>query len=172
LSDFDVPLRELEYAHYDFDLVMDQGAYFEFKRHRMMTQTPQALTTRLGFAIPKAMSEAGVEGLYRQAMNQAAQLYEELWEFHPEAASYVVPNGYNRRVLCRLNLRELFHFTRLRASENAHFSIRRIALRMAELASRAHPLFCAKLSLPDGETAESLGEAFFTDVSAKPDYSG
>lgn len=88
---------------------MDQGAYFEFKRHRMMTQTPQALTTRLGYAIPKAMSQAGVEGLYRQAMNEAARLYEELWQFHPEAASYVVPNGYNRRVLCRLNLRELFH---------------------------------------------------------------
>ncbi len=172
LSDFDVPLRELEYAHYDFDLVMDQGAYFEFKRHRMMTQTPQALTTRLGYAIPKAMSQAGVEGLYRQAMNEAARLYEELWKFHPEAASYVVPNGYNRRVLCRLNLRELFHFTRLRASENAHFSIRRIALRMAEQASRAHPLFCEKLNLPDGETAESLGEAYFTDMSAKPDCAG
>ena len=41
LGKFDVPLRELEYCTYTFDLVMDQGAYAEFKRHRMMTQTPQ-----------------------------------------------------------------------------------------------------------------------------------
>ncbi|MDX1378878.1 MAG: FAD-dependent thymidylate synthase, partial [Anaerolineales bacterium] len=46
LGRYDVPLRELEYCTYTFDLVMDQGAYAEFKRHRMMTQTPQRLTTR------------------------------------------------------------------------------------------------------------------------------
>ena len=126
-------MRELEYAHYDFELVMDQGAYFEFKRHRMMTQTAQPLTTRLGYAVPRAMSLAGVESLYRQAMDAAAELYEALSGVHSEAAAYVVPNGYNRRVLCRMNLRELFHFTKLRASANAHFSIRRAALRMAEL---------------------------------------
>ncbi|MCE7861359.1 MAG: hypothetical protein DYG86_16455, partial [Chloroflexi bacterium CFX2] len=45
LGKYDVPLRELEYSAYTFDLVMDQGAYAEFKRHRMMTQTPQRLTT-------------------------------------------------------------------------------------------------------------------------------
>jgi len=168
LGDFDVPLRELEYANYDFELVMDQGAYFEFKRHRMMTQTPQALTTRLGYAIPKAMSLAGVEGLYRQAMEKAAEVYEELRESQPEAAAYVVPNGYNRRVLCRLNLRELFHFTKLRASENAHFSIRRVALRMAELAAETHPNFCAWLCLPAGEDAQSVSEAYFSELDVRP----
>ncbi len=34
---FDQPLREFEYAQMTFEAVMDQGAYFEFKRHRMMT---------------------------------------------------------------------------------------------------------------------------------------
>ena len=59
LGKFDVPLRELEYCTYTFDLVMDQGAYAEFKRHRMMTQTPQRLTTRLGYATPLLITEAG-----------------------------------------------------------------------------------------------------------------
>ena len=48
LGKYDVPLRELEYCTYTFDLVMDQGAYAEFKRHRMMTQTPQRQTARAG----------------------------------------------------------------------------------------------------------------------------
>ena len=45
LNKFDVPLRELEYTAYTFDLVMDQGAYAEFKRHRMMTHTLFPYTT-------------------------------------------------------------------------------------------------------------------------------
>ena len=61
LERYDTPLRELEYATYTFDLVMDQGAYAEFKRHRMMSQTPQSLTCRLGYAVPKRITEAGFE---------------------------------------------------------------------------------------------------------------
>ncbi len=38
LGKFDIPLRELEHTTYTFDVLMDQGAYFEVKRHRMMTQ--------------------------------------------------------------------------------------------------------------------------------------
>ena len=71
MTDFDVPIRELEYADLTFDLIMDQGAYFEFKRHRMMTQTVQDLSTRLGYALPKAITEAGFEARYREAMQAA-----------------------------------------------------------------------------------------------------
>jgi len=133
-----------------------------------MTQTPQALTTRLGYAIPRAMRSAGVEALYRHAMNAAAALYEEIADWQPEAAAYVVPNGFNRRALCRMNLRELFHFAKLRASANAHFSIRRAALGMAELASAAHPLFCSKLCLPAGENQSSVTEEYFVETAAMP----
>src|SRR5690606_36402814 len=64
LDKFDVPLRELEYCNYTFDLVMDQGAYAEFKRHRMMSQTPQRLTTRLGYTTPSLIAEAGFMSQY------------------------------------------------------------------------------------------------------------
>ncbi|MFZ3070227.1 MAG: FAD-dependent thymidylate synthase [Anaerolineaceae bacterium] len=164
-TDFDVPLRELEYTSYDFDLVMDQGAYFEFKRHRMMSQTAQPLSARLGFAIPRAISEVGFEARYRQAMNLAGELYADLSEWNEETAAYVVPNGYNRRVLCRLNLRELFHFAKLRCSENAHFSIRRVARGMLEQVRQVHPLFCAKICVTDQETSESLTKAFFSETA-------
>ena len=63
LGKFDNPLRELEYCNYTFDLVMDQGAYAEFKRHRMMTQTPQRLTTRLGWPCCGATEAPSARGL-------------------------------------------------------------------------------------------------------------
>lgn len=148
LGQHDVPLRELEYATCTFDLVMDQGAYAEFKRHRMMTQTPQRLTTRLGYAVPRLIVEAGFGSRYRAAMEAAAAMFEKLDAFNPDVAQYGVPNGYNRRVLAQFNLREAYHFCQLRAAANAHFSIRRVALCIYEKLSRVYPLLTAYMHLP------------------------
>jgi hypothetical protein len=149
LGEHDTPMRELEYNSYTFDLILDQGAYVEFKRHRMMTQTPQSLTTRLGYEMPRLVAEAGFESSYRSAMEAAAEAYEKLASWNPCVASYVVPNGYNRRVLFSMNLREAFAFCQLRASTNAHFSMRRVAQRVAEEIKRVHPLLGNYLRLPE-----------------------
>lgn len=163
LGKFDIPLRELEYSTYTFDLVMDQGAYAEFKRHRMMTQTPQKLTTRLGYAIPRLITEAGFGIQYEAAMQSAAQMYEKLYQFNPNVAQYVVPNGFNRRVLAEFNLREAFAFCQLRSAANAHFSIRRIAQRIYEELARVHPLLTKYMKLHD-ETWKSVEENYFTEL--------
>jgi len=163
LSRYDTPLRELEYSTYTFDLVMDQGAYAEFKRHRMMTQTPQRLTTRLGYAIPLLVTEAGFESKYEAAMESAMKMYEKLVEFDPNVAQYIVPNGFNRRVLAQFNLREAFAFCQLRSASNAHFSIRRVAQKMYEEMARVHPLLTKYMKLHD-ETWQGVEENYFTKV--------
>jgi len=163
LSRYDTPLRELEYSTYTFDLIMDQGAYAEFKRHRMMTQTPQRLTTRLGYAIPLLVTEAGFGSKYEAAMESAIRLYEKLVEFNPNVAQYIVPNGFNRRVLAQFNLREAFAFCQLRTASNAHFSIRRVAQKMYEEMARAHPLLTKYMKLHD-ETWQGVEENYFTQV--------
>ena len=137
-SKFDIPLRELEHSTYTFELVLDQGAYFEFKRHRMMAQTAQPLSTHLGYAMPSAFAAAGMESAFRQAMDLAQETFEKLEGFNPEVASYVVPNAYRRRVLFTTNLRSLDHFIALRSAPNAHFSMRRVAHRV-EHGARAAP---------------------------------
>jgi thymidylate synthase ThyX len=166
LGKFDLPLRELEYCTYTFDLVMDQGAYAEFKRHRMMTQTPQKLTTRLGYATPRLITEAGFESQYEAAMDSASKMYEKLYQFNPNVAQYVVPNGFNRRVLAQFNLREAYAFCQLRSAANAHFSIRRIAQKIYEEMSRVHPLLTKYMKLHD-ETWQSVQENYFMEVSPR-----
>ena len=161
LGRYDTPLRELEYCIYTFDLVMDQGAYAEFKRHRMMTQTPQRLTTRLGYATPLLMTEAGFMSRYEAAMEAANVMFEKLYEFSPAVAQYVVPNGFNRRVLAQFNLREAYAFCQLRSAANAHFSIRRVAERMYEEMARVHPLLTKYMKLPE-ETWQGVEEGYFT----------
>ena len=163
LGKFDVPLRELEYSTYTFDLIMDQGAYAEFKRHRMMTQTPQRLTTRLGYATPLLMTEAGFGSMYEAAMDAANVMFEKLHAFSPSVAQYIVPNGYNRRVLAEFNLREAFAFCQLRSAANAHFSIRRVAQKIYEEMARVHPLLTKYMKLYE-ETWQGVEEGHFAGV--------
>ena len=161
LGQYDIPLRELEYTVYVFDLELDQGAYAEFKRHHMMTQTPQALTARLGYVTPRQVVEAGFEVPYRLAMEAAAEAYEKLANWNPQVAAYLVPNGFNRRVLFSMNLRQAFHFCRLRAAPNAHFSIRRVAQRVAEEIRRVHPLLGTWMALPEEKSWQDIEMDFF-----------
>jgi thymidylate synthase ThyX len=160
LGEHDTPLRELEHTFYTFDLILDQGAYAEFKRHRMMTQTPQTLTTRLGVALPRQIVEAGFEVPYRSAMDTAAETYEKLADWNPHVASYIVSNGFNRRVLFTMNLREAFAFCQLRSAPNAHFSMRRVAQRVAQEIRHVHPLLAKYLRLPE-ETWQEIDGLYF-----------
>jgi thymidylate synthase ThyX len=165
LGQYDMPLRELEHALFTFDITLDQGAYNELKRHRMMTQSPQLLTTQLGYAIPRRFSAAGLESAYRKAMDAARKLYDELSRINPDTAAYVVPNAYNRRVLITLNLRSAFHFLSLRSAPNAHFSIRRIAQKMGEDIRACSPLFGKYLRLSQDETWQAIETSYFTQTA-------
>jgi thymidylate synthase ThyX len=159
---FDAPGRSLEHSAFTFEVVLDQGAYLELKRHRMMSQTPQRLSTRLGYAVPRLMTEAGLEATYRSSMEAAAQTYESLAAWNAEVAAYVVPNAFRRRVALTMNLREAFHFCELRAAPNAHFSIRRIAFRLAEVLRQAVPLIAGYMRLPEGMSSGLIEREHFT----------
>jgi len=163
-SIFDQPFREFEYAQTTFEVVMDQGAYFEFKRHRMMTQTVKPLSPVDGFAIPKAFSEAGCEKSYTAAMHKAAEMYDQIAEHNQDAASYIIPNGFNRRVLFTMNLREFYNFCRLRSAENAHFSIRRISQRLAETIEEIYPILGQYLDRPRDEPWRDIECHYFSAI--------
>jgi thymidylate synthase ThyX len=164
LGRFDAPLRALEHQTFSAEVVLDQGAYFELKRHRLMTQTPQRLTTDLGYAVPRLLVEAGLESAYLSAMQAAAETYRALAAWNPDVAAYVVPNGFNRRVLMTFNLREAYHLIELRSAPNAHFAMRRVALRLAEEIQRTAPLLASWLRLPDGADWRQVEAEHFARV--------
>jgi len=161
LGEHDTPLRELEYASITLDLILDQGAYFELKRHRMMTQSPQGLTCRLGYAVPSLFRDSEIDHLFYSDLAEVINLYEKLFNFDPEVASYIVPNAFNRRVLLQMNLRSAFHFIKLRSAPNAHFAIRRVALRIAEEIRMRYPLFAKYFKADSDETWQSVSTEFF-----------
>ncbi len=158
---FDYPIRETEHSSYTFDLRMDQGAYYEVKRHRMMTQTPQTLTCDLGYSVPRLMVDAGFESDYREAMELAREGYVNIARTNPNVASYLVPNAFYRRVLLTLNFREAFSFTQLRSAPGAHFAVRRVAQRMAEQIKAVHPILGSFLRVNKEETWQGIEHEFF-----------
>jgi thymidylate synthase ThyX len=162
LGEHDIPLRELEYASISFEVLLDQGAYFELKRHRMMTQTVQTLTARQGYAIPSLLEDSGVLSIFEADMADTETFYEKILAFNPQIASYIVPNAFNRRVLVHMNLRSALHFVKLRSASNAHFAIRRVALRIAEEICIKYPLFARYFSPVSDETWQSISSQLFS----------
>lgn len=165
LGQHDIPVRELEYAHIGFDLTIDQGAYFELKRHRMMAQTVKLFSPQLGFAVPKIIEEAGLLDNFTSVMKKAKEVFFEVQKISPHAAPYILPNAYNRRVLIDMNLRTALHFLKLRTAPNAHFAIRRPAQRIAEEIRIKFPIFAQYFSFYEEESSYSLADNFFMKTS-------
>lgn len=162
----DQPIREFEHGSFTFEIVLDQGAYAELKRHRMSTQTPQALIPFLGFAVPALIAKAGLEMEYGSAMRQAFDTYQEIAAFNPWVASYVIPNAFNRRVLMTMNLRSACHLIHLRTAPNAHFSIRRIAAKIAEEVQQKVPTFAKPLGIEPQESWQDIERTYFAETMA------
>ena len=161
LSPHDIPRREIEHACFTFDIILDQGAFYELKRHRMLTLTAQPLTPHLGYATPSMIAQTGFLDLYQEAMNAAQVAYERVADINPDSASYIVPNGYNRRVLLTLNLRSAAHLVRLRSGKTAHFSIRRVARRMAEIIQEKAPLLAQFINWGEPESWRDIEKQHF-----------
>ena len=154
--------REFEHTSYTFDVIMDQGAFYEVKRHRMMSQSPQELGAQLDYAIPRLFKDSGLLKRYQQLMDAAATTWNELAAWNPAMAAYVVPNGFNRHILISMNFREACQFIKLRTSSNAHFAVRRVANRMAEEIQKAHPIIGAFFQTGNSETAEQIEQRYFS----------
>ena len=147
LGPHDAPIRELELVEYTFEFLMDYGAFREFQRHRMQTSLPQPLTVHLGYVLPPLLHRAGLEGLFREAMEASASAYEGLAGLSPRVGRYAVTHAHRRRLLSKMNLREWYHLVKLRTQPNAHFTIREAAGQAMRLVQEVHPLLARYIQL-------------------------
>lgn len=141
----DEPLRDIEHAHYTFEVVLDGVALHEVQRHRISTRTPQAQSADHGFLVDPEITEAGVEPAFREAMEGAQTAFKLLVELAPDAAPYVLPLGFRQRVLITWNLRALHHFVQQRSSRTGNRSVRHIAQDVYREIERVHPIVARTL---------------------------
>lgn len=145
LGKHDRPMRELEHIYYTFDILVDFGAFRDIQRHRICTQTTQDLTTLCGYDIPQEITDSGYNDLFVACMKKADSAFKKISRRFPKEAQYVVPLAYKKRVLFTWNLRELFHFIKLRSSKEGHISYRKIAWECYDEIEKVHPLFAKYL---------------------------
>ncbi len=127
--------RGYEYGYpFTFELVNDYGIYRDLERHRMLTQQRQLLSPNLGYYIPEEITEAGLEKDLQKVYKKSAKLHEAMkQELGPQIAQYAICFGYNLRYVMGMNLREVSHFTELRAAPQGHTNYRKVAQAMTNL---------------------------------------
>ena len=131
-----------------FDILMDVGGFRDMHRHRRCTQLLQPWTDVHGYEEPTCpgqptLADAGLDGVYREAMGSAYASYRAVREAPmPEAresARYLLPLGTRCRSLFTMDFAEAVYIAELRSGPAGHFSYRRVAWEMFEALRRRHP---------------------------------
>jgi thymidylate synthase ThyX len=140
LQPHDVALRELENIDLQFELVMSASCFAQLKRHRMATIIAQDYDPGLGVTIPPAISAIGEQKQFRKIMCKTQDAYEQIRKKAPLAAPYVLTNAHRKRVLMKVNARELYHLARMRSDVHAQWDIRKLSEEMLKKAKKVMPL--------------------------------
>ena len=146
---YDFPPREFEHAELVYDLVVSASCFAQLKRHRMATLTWQRYDPGLGVTVPPSIREIGAEKEFRAVVDRTNEAHAVLEKEIGPAADYVLTNAHKRRALLKVNVRELYHISRLREDATAQWEIRRVAAEMSRLAKKAMPLTCLMLGGKD-----------------------
>ena len=91
-------------------------------------------------AYVRERNQVQTEDDLRKFADRTGAVFHDLAATNPEAAPYVLTNSHRRRVLMTTNLRDLYHFARLREDSHAQWDIRDLATRIGQEVTRAMPL--------------------------------
>lgn len=138
---------------FDFEVLLDFGAYRDIGRHRKGFQQQQTLTVEHGFAVPPLVDSAGAGARYREVLERAAEAQRTVAAQFPHAAGYVTPFAFLQRVRIVFEPRQLAYFVELRSGPEGHFSYRKVAIEMFLRMQEVTPLFAHYVRA-------RLGEAF------------
>jgi len=140
LSIHDPLPRAFEHAALTVQMTLSAAAFGQLKRHRMATLQAAPYDPGLGLTIPPSLGGAGLEEVLVRAGQDAAALWSLLGGPAEPVASYALLNAHRREALVTLNLREIYHVSRLREDAHAQWDIRTLAASLSGLARQAFPL--------------------------------
>lgn len=142
---FDSMPREFELADITFQAVVSASNFAQLKRHRVATLISGEYDILLGNTIPESIKTKGLEGEFKEIIEKTNECYLELKEKYNEAADYILTNSHRRMVIMKMNLREVYHFIRLRDDVHAQWDIRKLAGEILQSVKEIMP--CAAMLL-------------------------
>ncbi len=145
---------------FEFELMVDFGAYRDIGRHRKGLQQQQPLTTEHGFVVPPLIDDAGLGDEFRATLEQAAADATVVARAHGAASGYVTPFAFLQRVRLLFDPRQVAYFIELRSGPEGHFAYRHIAIEMFRAVERVSPLFASLIRA-------QIGSAFLGRMDAE-----
>ena len=94
----------------------------------------------LGVVVPPSVCDCGEGASFVRITEYAEGLHAGLVGAGEAVTDYLLTNAHCRRVLLKMNLRELYHFSRLRMDGHAQWEIRDLAGKMCSAAADKLPL--------------------------------
>ncbi len=137
---YDATLREFEFANLTFSLTVSAACFGQLKRHRIATLTCQEYDPVLGHTIPESVKKVGEEKKFIEIIRKTEKLYQKIEKKFPGIGSYILTNAHRKRILLSVNLRELYHISRLREDPTAQWDIRDKANKLSQLARKVMPI--------------------------------
>lgn len=140
INAWDSVLREFEFIYFTFQLTVSASSYGQLKRHRMANIISQDYDINLGVTIPDSVKKTNQNKLFLEICEKTNLLFKKLNDLDPRVAPYILTNSHRRRVLFKINLRELYHFSRLREDRHAQWDIRQVAEKIVKEVQKLSPL--------------------------------
>lgn len=126
-----------------FDILMDIGGFRDMHRHRRCIQIEQAFTAQHGYDIPSELDAAGLAADYTGVMDAAADASRALASGScteaAENSQYVIPLGFRKRTLFKMDFAEAVYISELRTGPAGHSSYRNVAYAMYEEVRKKYP---------------------------------
>ncbi|MEI6609580.1 MAG: FAD-dependent thymidylate synthase [Deltaproteobacteria bacterium] len=160
---YDTVLRELENVDLQFELIISASCFAQLKRHRMATIISQDYDPQLGVTVPAAVRKVGSQKEFMEVIKKTNDAYRQIKQKQPLVAAYVLTNAHRKRVLMKLNARELYHLARLRTDAHAQWDIRQLSEKMLRAARKVMPqtlmMACGK------DSFDKLYKSLFLPIS-------
>ena len=132
--------RAFELVDFTFELTMSASCYAQFKRHRLCTIIKSPYTATDGYVLPPAIKSDKQIKLITAHLAKTELLAEKIKTIHPILYPYALANAHRVRVLVKMNLRELYHFVRLRSDEHAQWEIQELSEDLRNIVIKHCPL--------------------------------
>jgi len=137
---FDAPPREFEMPDVTFQVVVSSSNFAQLKRHRMATLVSSDYDIALGNVVPDNIKAVGLEDEFLRIIEETNNAYSSLKAKYGGAADYILTNSHCRKAIMKMNVRELYHFARLRSDAHAQWDIRTLSNNLLEEIKPLMPL--------------------------------
>jgi flavin-dependent thymidylate synthase len=132
--------RAFEMVDFTFEFSVSSCCFGQLKRHRLSTILRGDYHPELGYVMPQLLKELKVTDEIKLVLKSVHELYYKLENQQAGLGNYILTNAHKLNIIFKANLREMFHFVRLRSDQHAQWEIRELSQKLEKLIQEQLPI--------------------------------